>query len=110
AATRSAITPAIPAVPAWTSEPEILFVPCPRSKLESAPCPVPICITRYVVTVLVSGFADDPRRLLVVWSEIRYVAVPHIIETHNQVLHAGAGVGMQHFVGDRNRLVELHLQ
>src|SRR5450756_1620387 len=53
AATRSAITPAIPAVPAWTSEPEILFVPCPRSKLESAPCPVPICITRYVVTVLV---------------------------------------------------------
>src|ERR1019366_2413597 len=62
AATRSAITPAIPAVPAWTSEPEILFVPCPRSKLESAPCPVPICITRYVVTVLVSHQLESVAR------------------------------------------------
>jgi len=25
------------AFPAWTSEPEVLFVPCPTSKLESAP-------------------------------------------------------------------------
>jgi hypothetical protein len=38
------------------SEPEVLFVPCPRSKLESATRRVLICITRYVGAVLGSAW------------------------------------------------------